>query len=128
MENESIARGDVTAMLARWRAGDEKALDALLPLVYDEIRSLADRLLRRRGTRPTLQSTELANEVLLRFLGSGAHAKDRLHFFALTAHAVARRRARRAGEAIVTHAGARVRAPVRARSVTSRWCRRTRSR
>lgn len=88
MKNESLAPGDVTVMLARWQAGDEQALDALLPQVYDEIRSLADRLLRRGGSRPTLQSTELANEVLLRFLGSGAQANDRLHFFALTAHAM----------------------------------------
>jgi RNA polymerase sigma factor (TIGR02999 family) len=88
MENESIARGDVTAMLARWQAGDETALDALLPEVYDEIRRLADRYLRRGAGRHTLQPTELANEVLLRFLGAGAHATDRLHFFALTAHAM----------------------------------------
>ena len=88
MENDSIAGGDVTAMLARWQAGDETALDALLPQVYDEIRRLADRHLRRGAGRHTLQPTELANEVLLRFLGAGAHAKDRLHFFALTAHAM----------------------------------------
>lgn len=75
-------------MLARWQDGDEAALDELLPKVYDEIRRLADRLLRRSGSRPTLQSTELANEVLLRFLGSKAQAKDRLHFFALTAHSM----------------------------------------
>ena len=88
MEKKSIAAGDVTAMLARWQAGDQAALDALLPEVYDEIRSLADRYLRRRSGRYTLQPTELAHEVLLRFLGSGAQAKDRLHFFSLTAHAM----------------------------------------
>lgn len=82
------APGDVTRMLARWQAGDEAALDALLPLVYDEIRSLAGRHLRRRSGRCTLQPTELAHEVLLRFLGSGARARDRLHFFAVTAHAM----------------------------------------
>ncbi len=88
MKRESLAPGDVTAMLARWQAGDDAALDALLPQVYDEIRRLADRLLRRAGSWPTLQPTELANEVLLRFLGSGANANDRLHFFALTARAM----------------------------------------
>ena len=88
VKSEPLAPGDVTTMLARWRSGDEAVLDALLPQVYDEIRALADRLLRRGGSRPTFQSTELANEVLLRFLGSGAQANDRLHFFALTAHAM----------------------------------------
>ncbi|MEO1085137.1 MAG: ECF-type sigma factor [Acidobacteriota bacterium] len=89
MKPGSIAPGEVTVMLERWRGGDRAALDALLPQVYDEIRSLADRLLRQSGAgRPTLQSTELANEVLIRFLGSGAQARDRLHFFALTAHAM----------------------------------------
>ena len=88
MDSRPVAAGDVTLMLERWQAGDEAALDALLPLVYDEIRSLADRHLRRRGGRCTLQPTELAHEVLLRFLGCGARAKDRLHFFSLTAHAM----------------------------------------
>lgn len=88
MDPGTIAPGDVTALLRRWQAGDAEALDALLPQVYDEIRRHADRLLRRRGRRPTLQPTELANEVLLRFLGTGAAAKDRLHFFSLTAHAM----------------------------------------
>lgn len=88
MENKSIPRGEVTALLGRWQSGDEAALDALLPQVYDEIRQLADRYLRRASGRHTLQPTELANEVLVRFLGSGAQAKDRLHFFALTAHAM----------------------------------------
>ena len=88
MDHEPRNPGDVTALLASWQAGDERALDALLPQVYDEIRRLADRLLRRGGQRPTLQPTELANEVLLRFLGSGPSARDRCHFFALTAHSM----------------------------------------
>ncbi|MEO1367046.1 MAG: ECF-type sigma factor [Acidobacteriota bacterium] len=88
MKNDSISPGDVTVMLERWRSGDRAALDSLLPQVYGEIRSLADRLLGQGGRRPTFQSTELANEVLLRFLGSGAQARDRLHFFALTAHSM----------------------------------------
>lgn len=89
MENKSINPGDVTVMLERWQAGDETALDTLLPQVYDEIRRLADQSLRRRGGRRlTFQPTELAHEVLLRFLGSAAQAKDRLHFFSLTAHAM----------------------------------------
>ncbi|MEM1206206.1 MAG: ECF-type sigma factor [Acidobacteriota bacterium] len=100
---EEATPGDVTAMLERWQAGDESALDELLPQVYDEIRRLADRHLRRSGPRRTLQPTELAHEVLLRFLGSGARAKDRLHFFVLTAHAmrnilVDRHRRRTAGK------------------------------
>ena len=87
MSRDPIAPADVTALLVRWQTGDQEALDELLPHVYDEIRQIADRYL-RRGRRHTLQPTELANEVLLRLLGSGAEAKDRLHFFALTAHAM----------------------------------------
>lgn len=88
MEHDSSTSSDVTALLARWQAGDEAALETLLPQVYDEIRKLASQSLRRGVGRQTLHPTELAHEVLLRFLGSGAEAKDRLHFFALTAHAM----------------------------------------
>src|SRR5258708_4686625 len=52
----------VTELLVRWRSGDSEALDSLMPLVYDEMRRLAHRYLRRERPDHTLQSTALVHE------------------------------------------------------------------
>jgi hypothetical protein len=49
----------VTQLLVRWRGGDRKALDSLLPLVYDELRLIARHHLQGERTGHTLQSTAL---------------------------------------------------------------------
>jgi RNA polymerase sigma factor (TIGR02999 family) len=77
----------VTELLSHWQAGDPAALEALIPLVYDELHRLAHRYL--RGERPghTLQSTALVNEAYLRLVGQGAgQINDRAHFFGVAAH------------------------------------------
>ncbi len=43
------SRGDVTQLLARWAGGDRAALDALIPVVYAELRKIADAYLRRNA-------------------------------------------------------------------------------
>ena len=76
----------VTALLARWRAGDERALNALVPLVYNELRRVAHRYLRHERPDHTLQSTALVHEAYLRLLKQGTHEfENRAHFFAISA-------------------------------------------
>jgi RNA polymerase sigma factor (TIGR02999 family) len=76
----------VTQLLADARRGDQAALDALLPLVYGELRRLADHYL--RGERPghTLQATALVHEAYLRLAGqTSIDWQNRAHFFSVAA-------------------------------------------
>jgi len=58
----------VTELLRAWSAGDPAALEALLPAVYDELRRLAQRAMRRERTGHTLQPTALVHEAYLRLV------------------------------------------------------------
>src|ERR1044072_5359809 len=60
--------GEVTQLLLRWRAGDEAAWAALLPLVYEDLRMLARRHLRHERGSHTLQRTALVHEAFLRIV------------------------------------------------------------
>jgi RNA polymerase sigma factor (TIGR02999 family) len=76
----------VTELLAKWRAGDQDALGALVPLVYNELRKAAHRYLRHERPDHTLQSTGLVHEAYLRLRKQGAHEfENRAHFFAIAA-------------------------------------------
>ena len=76
----------VTKLLQGWRAGDPQALDALLPLVYDELRRLAHYHLRNERPNHTLQSTALVHEAYFRLVGQDfPEWKSRAHFFAIAA-------------------------------------------
>ncbi len=66
MNNKPL--GEVTQLLLRWRAGEEAALAALLPLVYEELRSMARRHLRHERDSHTLQRTALVHEAFLRMV------------------------------------------------------------
>ena len=80
--------GAITEILARIHAGEASA-DDLIPLVYDELRLLARRRLRRQGTSGTLQPTVLVHEAYLRLVGSASPAwENRAHFFAVAAIAM----------------------------------------
>jgi RNA polymerase sigma factor (TIGR02999 family) len=85
----SPAAGDVTRLLGAWRAGDAAAPDALLELVYQELKGIAARRLARLGV-PVLDPTELVNEAMLRLLGTGTplDAHNRQHFFSIAATAI----------------------------------------
>lgn len=75
-----------TQLLARWRGGDQDALQALIPLVYKELRLAARRCLRSERPDHTLQSTELVHEVYLRLAGDQPPpTKNRAHFVAIAA-------------------------------------------
>ncbi|MBI1761227.1 MAG: sigma-70 family RNA polymerase sigma factor [Acidobacteria bacterium] len=75
----------VTQLLQAWRAGDQAALDQLLPLVHTELHSLARRMMSRENPGHTWQTTELVNEAYLRLVGQSHQAEwqDRAHFFAV---------------------------------------------
>ncbi len=83
--------GEVTRLLESWRGGRADALDDLLPLIYDELRSLAASYLRKERGGHTLQPTALVHEVYVRLTGKEPLAiKDRAHFFAVAARAMRR--------------------------------------
>jgi RNA polymerase sigma factor (TIGR02999 family) len=82
---------DVTALLLKWRQGDETALDQLLPLVYEELRRMARQYLRRERTGHTMQTTTLVHEAYLRLVDADRVPwQDRAHFFAIAARLMRR--------------------------------------
>lgn len=76
----------VTELLARWKSGDVSARDALVPLVYDELRRIARRCLSGQSSSNTLQPTALVHEAYLRLARRDSiDWQGRAHFFALSA-------------------------------------------
>lgn len=77
----------VSELLAKWKRGDQEALHALLPLVYDELRRIAHRHLKAERSDHTLQSTALVHEAYLRLVEQEPLRLDnRAHFFAVGSH------------------------------------------
>jgi RNA polymerase sigma factor (TIGR02999 family) len=82
---------DVTQLLIDWSDGKREALDKLLPLVYDELRQLAERYLRRERKDHTLQATALVHEAYLKLIDQrSVHWQNRAHFFGVAAQAMRR--------------------------------------
>ncbi len=76
----------VTRLLRQWSAGRRDAFDQLFPLVYDELRRLAARHLRRERTPHTLQATALVNEAYLKLVQQDdVRCENRAHFFGIAA-------------------------------------------
>ena len=100
---------EISRLLQAWRRGNRKALDDLLPLVYDELHRQARRFLRRERQNHTLQPTALIHETYLKLVEqSRVSWQNREHFFAISAnlmrrilvnYANARRRKKRGGAA-----------------------------
>lgn len=80
----------VTHLLASWRAGDERARDQLIPVLYDELHRLAERSLRGERPNHTLQATALVHEAYLRLVGADVPWEDRAHFLAVAARVMRR--------------------------------------
>jgi RNA polymerase sigma factor (TIGR02999 family) len=78
----------ITALLHRWRAGDEAAADELLPLVYAQLREIARRRLQANPVAQTLVPTELVHEAYLKLTGAPPSSTDRQHFFAIASRAM----------------------------------------
>lgn len=97
----------VSALLGKWRAGDHEALQALIPLVYQELHRIAQHHLRQERTDHTLQSTALVHEAYLRLVKQApAEVENRAHFLAVASrlmrqilvdHARGHRAAKRGG-------------------------------
>jgi RNA polymerase sigma factor (TIGR02999 family) len=91
MNNKKNAGGDVTRLLLQWRAGDDAALAALFPIVYDELRALAQRHLRRERGEHTLQRTALVHEAFLRLADQNqVDWQSRAQFFGIASQMMRR--------------------------------------
>jgi RNA polymerase sigma factor (TIGR02999 family) len=83
--------GDITLLLQKWSGGDPRALDQLMPIVYNELRILAASSLRSESTSATLQSTALVHEVYLRLVGQNrVEFHSRKHFYGAVAQIIRR--------------------------------------
>jgi len=80
----------VTRLLLQWGEGDERALEALMPLVYDELRRLAQRYVQQERLGHTLQSTALVHEAYLRLVDQNVSWRNRNHFFGIAAQMMRR--------------------------------------
>ena len=103
---------DVARLLSAWSNHDAAARDALVPIVYEELRRLAHHYMRGERAGHTLQTTALVNEAYLRLADlDRMEWRDRAHFFAMAAtlmrrilvdHARARARDKRGGRIVLT--------------------------
>ena len=98
---------NVTEMLIAWGQGDEAAREALIPLVYDQLRRIARIRLRGERVGHTLQTSELINEAYLKLVEQSVSWQNRAHFFGIAArlmrqvlvdYARARQRLKRGGD------------------------------
>ena len=84
---ENSPKEAVTRLLVAWKGGSKEALDLLTPLVYDELRRLADHYLRNERAAATLQPTALVHEAYLRLVAQSLPDwESRSHFFGVAAH------------------------------------------
>jgi RNA polymerase sigma factor (TIGR02999 family) len=100
----------VTQLLSQWRSGNERALGELTGLVYQELRNLAQRHLRKERPNHTIQRTALVHEAFVRLVNQqSVDWQSRAHFFALASnlmrrilvdHARARLASKRGGGAV----------------------------
>lgn len=84
--NPSFPRHEITSLLAEWGSGNQAALDKLYPLVYQELRRMAHRYMKRERRGHTLQTSALINEAYLRLVNQkNVHWANRAHFFGISA-------------------------------------------
>jgi RNA polymerase sigma factor (TIGR02999 family) len=80
----------ITRLLRAWRDGDESALSSLMPIVYDQLRSLAERYFRSENSGNTLSPTVVVHETYLRLIDAEIPWQDRAHLFAVAARMMRR--------------------------------------
>ena len=96
MDNPSEHRGlcgtrDVSGLLRAWSDGDQKALEVLMPIVYEELYRLASQYMRRERSGHSLQATALVNEAYVRLADyTRMQWQDRAHFLAVSAQVMRR--------------------------------------
>jgi RNA polymerase sigma-70 factor (ECF subfamily) len=84
-ENESV-----TGLLRKWSGGDERALEKLMPLVYDQLHRLAAGYMRGERPEHTLRATALVHEAYLRLIDSDVELGNRVQFYAMAARLMRR--------------------------------------
>jgi RNA polymerase sigma factor (TIGR02999 family) len=90
-ENDKQSAGEVTRLLQNWADGDAAALEALWPLVYDDVRRLARRQMAGERGDHTLQGTALVNEAFIRLAGQRVFEwQNREQFLSLAAQIMRR--------------------------------------
>jgi len=91
-QGSAACAASVTALLKDAAAGDPRASEALLPLVYDQLRALAGHRMRQERPDQTLQATALVHEAYLRLVDTNKVQlwDSRWHFFAAAAEAMRR--------------------------------------
>lgn len=83
-EARTAVTSEVTGLLKRWSAGDERARDQLIPLVYERLHELAHQRLRSASGENSLNTTGLVHETYIRLVGAPRlNLPDRAHFLAL---------------------------------------------
>src|SRR5215510_11425805 len=87
----SASSQNITRLLLDWRNGDQTALDRLMPLVYEELRRMANHYMRNERRGHTLQTSALVNEAYLRLVDhENIEWQNRAHFFGVAAQAMRR--------------------------------------
>ena len=88
---DAPARGDVSTLLRAWSDGDQRALDRLTPIVYNELHRLAHHYLKRERAGDSLQTTALVHEAYMRLVDyKRMQWQNRAHFLAVSAQAMRR--------------------------------------
>ena len=87
LSNSKKQAGEVTELLVKWSEGEADALEKLLPIVYAELRRIANGYLRRERSGHTLQATALVHEAYMRLVkAQGLDWKNREQFFGISAN------------------------------------------
>jgi RNA polymerase sigma factor (TIGR02999 family) len=91
MEQTPPPPAEITRILHEWQAGSREALDRLMPIVYNELRTLASRQLAREWRHDRLQTTAVVNEAYVKLFGQReVDWQNRGHFFAIAAQLMRR--------------------------------------
>src|SRR5215470_17738827 len=91
MDQQSPSPADVTRFLHEWKGGNREALDRLIPIVYEELRTIASRQLAREWRHDRLQTTAVVNEAYVKLFGQREiDWQNRGHFFAIAAQLMRR--------------------------------------
>jgi RNA polymerase sigma-70 factor, ECF subfamily len=91
MESGEQPVEEVSTLLRAWSAGDQRSLEKLTPIVYDELHRLARRYMKRERPGHSLQTTALVNEAYTRLVNyKRMQWQDRAHFFAVSAQLMRR--------------------------------------
>jgi RNA polymerase sigma factor (TIGR02999 family) len=80
---------EITLLLNELQNGNKESINKILPLVYNELRRLASKYLKKEYSNRTIQTTELVHEAYLKLIGSNEVSwQNRTHFFGIAANAM----------------------------------------